>query len=46
MVVGNNVRGSGNISNIEIIERLSGMKLRDDLRISFMDHDMNRPSKE
>ena len=46
MVVGNDVRACGNISNTERIERLIGMKLRDDLIISLMDHDMNRPRKD
>ena len=46
MVVGNDVRASENISNIERIDILRGMKLRDDLRISLMDHDMYRPRKD
>ena len=46
MVVGNDVRASRNISNIERIERLKGMKLTDELRISLMDNDMYIPRKK
>ena len=46
MVVGNDLRASGDISNIERIERLRGMKLRDDIRMSLMDHDIQRPRKD
>ena len=46
MVIVNDLRASGNISNIERIESLREMKLRNDIRISLMDHDIHRPRKD
>ena len=46
MVVGNGVGVRGNISNHEREMRLKGLKLRDKLILSLMDHDLKRPRKE
>ena len=46
MVVGNDVRASKSISNIERVERLTRIKTREDLRISLIDHDIHIPRKD
>ena len=45
VVVNDSNRGSGNITNNEKESRLNGLKLRDRLKISLMNHDLNRPRK-
>ena len=46
MVVGNDIRSSGNISNHEREIGLRGFKLRDKPRLSLMDHDLRKSRKE
>ena len=46
MVVGDDVGVRGNISNSEKDQRYKGLKLRDSLRLSLVDHDIHRPRKE
>ena len=46
MVVGNDIGVRGNISNDERNQRYRGLKLRDSLRLSLVDHDMHIPRKE
>ena len=46
MVVGDDQRHKGRISNDEKEYRLKGLQLRDRLRISLMNHDMRRAARE
>ena len=46
MVVGDDQRDKGRKSNDEKENRLKGLQLRDRLRISLMNHDMHRASRE
>ena len=46
MVIDNDVGVCGNISNYDREMRLKGLKLREKLRLSLMDHDLRRPRKE
>ena len=46
MVVGNNSRAKGNISNKERDNCQKGSILRKSLRLSLSDHEMYRPRKE
>ena len=46
MVVGNDVGAGGRVSNQDKNNRHRGMQIRDQLRISLMDHDMHRARKD
>ena len=46
IVIGNDVGIHGNNENHEREMRLKGLKIRDKLRLSLMDHDLRRPRKE